>query len=318
MKKRWLQSAASAVLVLTLAFAGACSAHRGPAAARVGGDCPNADGLILHPTVQLAKFYEDIDYGCMWIVPYFHDIMAIYSLRHKQHLPEVKAYIDWVFAHLNAEDRWGISGTIFDYVICCDGTEIPTLQYDSADGYAGQFLMLLDEYHRRTRDTDYIVRHKKAIFDVAYVLLHLQDERDGLAIAMIGYPVKYTMDNSEGYGGLAAFCELARRVGWGSEIEDYTDARDEMKKGILSYLYDPERRNFRWALDNKNEPQASSWDKFYPDALSQIFPILYGVIASDSPLAKELWREYARRYKESDMESIEQKLLYRMTAEKME
>ena len=308
MKKRWLLSAVS--LLAAFSFVASCAIHRRPPTG-------SADGLIGHPTTQLAKHYEDLDYGCMLVVPYFLDIMGIYSLQRDRHVTEVKNFIDWSFARLNKGDRWGLTGTIFDYVICCDGTEISTLQYDSADGYAGQFLMLVREYYRRTGDAEYIRRHKKKLFEVAYVLVHLQDERDGLAIAMIGYPVKYTMDNSEGYGGLKAFCELAAEMGW-DDVEDYRDARDAMKSGILKSLYDPVRRNFRWAVGKNGKVHSSSWDKVYPDSLAQIFPLLYGIVEPESELGRHLWREFSKRYSKRDMQGIEQEILYRMVKDMME
>jgi len=290
--------------------------HRGPDVRPNDDRATSSDGLIAHPTFQLAKHFEDLEFNCLFVVPYFLHIMANYSLLHDRYQEEVKNYLDWVFAHLNQNDRWGLSGTIFDYVICGDGTEISTMQYDSADGYAGQLLMLMETYHRKTGDTAYIESHRDALKNVANVLMALRDEQDGLSIAMIGYPVKYTMDNAEGYGGLAAYCRLAEAMGWDG-VEPFAMARDAMKAGLLNELFDRKRQIFHWAIQD-GAIEKSRWDKFYPDALSQIFPVLYGVVEADSDLARRLWSEFASRYREADMEGTEQKLLYRMARDLMQ
>lgn len=303
------------VSLLAIVALTGCSVHRG-IVTQPTGDCPTADALIAHPAYQLAKNYQELDFTCILVVPYFLHVMANYSLLHDRHATEVKNYLDWVFAHLNETDRWGLSGTLFDYVLCCDGTEISTLQYDSADGYAGQLLILMEAYYRKTGDARYLNRHQRDLLRVANVIVALQDDDDGLSIAMIGYPVKYTMDNSESYAGLASYCRLAKELGWPG-YDDIAGARDAMKAGLLNHLYDSKRRIFHWAIDAEKQ-LPSQWDKFYPDALSQIFPLLYGLVEAESTLGRHLWKEFASRYREADMEGVEQKLLYRMTRAMMD
>lgn len=288
-----------------------------PATNNTGGCAPKdfSAGLHQHPTVQLARHYVDVDENCMFIVPYYLDIMAIHSLRQRRHLEEVRNFIDWTFDHLNDTDRWGLSGTVFDYVICHDGTEISTLQYDSADGYAGQFLMLIEEYYRRSKDVDRVRRHKEELFAIARVIIELQDEEDGLSIAMVGYPVKYLMDNSEACGGLSAFLKLADELDW-KNTGPIAEARDAMKNGILKHLYNSRERIFYWAIEDEKQ-QGSRWNKYYPDALAQIFPILYGVIDADSELARHLWKRFESRYGDVRHRDVEQRLLVHMTREKM-
>jgi len=295
------------------AGAGDLSGDRGVGRSHPGGEAKVSFGE--HPAVVLANKYIEVGESHYLIVPYYLYIMGIYSLKHGRHLEEVRHFIVWTFAHLNDSDRWGLSGSIYDYVLCADGTEVSTLQYDSADAYAGMFMILLRDYIAATGDTEFLLPYKDRIFDVAYVMLHLQDE-DGLDIAMATYPVKYLMDNSEAYAGLLAFVALARQMRW-SGVEDYAAAAIRMKQGVLDHLYDAERKNFYYAMQ-EGEKSPSDWNNFYPDALSQLFPIYYGIVEADSKLAQRLWREFRNRHLAKVEENIEQKLLVAMLSEKME
>jgi stage V sporulation protein SpoVS len=312
MKKRWLLVGASLLVAGALA---ACIRQTTRAT-----ECSPKDaavnGMIQHPTAQLARHYEDIDYGCLFVVPYFLDIMAIESLRQGKHREEVRNYLDWVFERLNESDRWGLTGTIFDYVICCDGSEISTKQYDSADGYAGQFLMAVEAYFRATNDRAYVNRHRKKLFEVAEVITHLQDPDDGLSIAMIGYPVKYAMDNAEAYGGLVAFVRLAKKMKW-SGWDTFELAASRMRQGLMIELFDQKKNVFSWAKAG-HDIEPARWNRFYPDALSQLFPILYGVVPADSEIARKLWKEFKRRYTVEDLEGVEQRILFGMARDMME
>lgn len=267
-----------------------------------------------HPAVALANKYLEVGESHYLIVPYYLYIMGIYSLKHGRHVEEVRKFILWTFAHLNDNDRWGLSGSIYDYVLCADGTEVSTLQYDSADSYAGMLMILLREYITATGDTELVLQHKDQIFDVAYIMIHLQDE-DGLDIAMPTYPVKYLMDNAEAYAGLKAFVSLGKQVGW-SGTEEYSDAAARMKQGVLDHLYDAERKNFYYAMQ-EGEKSASDWNNFYPDALAQIFPVYYGIVPADSKLARRLWQEFCDRHLSKVEDNIEQKLLVAMLSGKM-
>jgi hypothetical protein len=318
MRKIW-KSAAIVSAVLTAAFACASVAVK-PAAVPAASTAVLSAGqidtsaMMAHPTVRLAGLYVDVDPACMFVVPYYLDIMAIHSLANDADIEIVRDFILWSFGHLNYPDRWGLEGTLFDYVICADGTEHSTRQYDSADGYAGQFLMLLRDYWKKSGDRSLLESNRDRIFDVASVILELQQE-DGLSIAMESYPVEYLMDNGESYGGLVAFEEMARAMKW-KGAKRFTKARKRMGDGIRIDLYDSKRRIFYWAIEDQTR-QRSDWSRYYPDALAQLFPILYEAIEPDSDLAKEIWKEFSSRYDESGKD-IEQRLLIRMTRWKME
>jgi len=271
--------------------------------------------MMNHPAVALMAKYEDINEGCQTIIPYYLSIMGTHSMLKGKNKAKVKGFITWYLDHLNDEDRWGVQGSVYDYIVCCNGSELSSKQYDSADGYAGQFLILVDAYEKETGDKKTIKRYKDEIYMVADVIIELQDEKDGLDIAMPSYPVKYLMDNCEAYGGLESFCDLAGRMKW-DEIDDHILAKNKMKKGILNQLYDKKNEIFFWAYDEDGK-HGSSWMVYYPDSLAQIFPILYDVIETDSPLAGKIWKRFKANHNSRKIKSVEQRLLIDMLKAKL-
>ena len=45
-----------------------------------------------------------------------------------------------------------------------------------------------------------------------------------------------------------------------------------------------------------------SWDKFYPDAAAQLYPILWGVIPSDGLVAKRVYASFCRHWQWEQMD----------------
>jgi hypothetical protein len=270
-----------------------------------------------HPALKLMSLYKDeIKYEKV-IIPYMVNIIAIYELSGQRHIPEVKNYIEWYFNHLNYPDRYGLTGTIYDYEISMNGEEKSTCHYDSVDGYAGTFLYLLNYYQLRTGDKALIDDHWDKIMDIAYLIPHLQ-KQDGLTIALPEDKdnSKYLMDNCEAYAGMMAFKKLAKRTGRNKD-SFYADTAENIKKSVLKNLYNRGRGNFYWAIDDETR-HASDWSTLYPDALAQIFPIFFGLLDHDMKKKKRLWQEFNKRYGDQAKGfSLEQRMAYELTREKM-
>lgn len=270
-----------------------------------------------HPALTLMSLYADeIKYDKV-VIPYMVNIIAIYELSHKRHIKEVKNYIVWYFNHLNYPDQYGLTCTIYNYEVSVSGEETPTYEYDSVDGYAGTFLYLLNLYHLRTGDNVLINDYWDKIKDIAYLIPYLQ-KQDGLTIALPQDKddTKYLMDNCEAYAGMIAFQKLAKRTGWDQD-SFYTDTAENIRKGVLEILYNQERKNFYWAIDDETR-HVSDWSTFYPDALAQISPIFFGLLEHDRKKEKKLWQEFNKHYKDQAKSfALEQRMTYELTREKM-
>ena len=270
-----------------------------------------------HPALILMRLYaNEIKYEKV-VIPYIVNVIAIYELSSKRHYQEVKNYIEWYLNHLNYPDRYGLTCTIYNYEISISGEEKPTLEYDSVDGYAGTFLYLLDLYHLRTGEKTLINEHWDKIKAIAYLIPYLQ-RQNGLTVAMPqdNDHTKYLMDNCEAYAGMMAFHNLAKRIGRNDD-SFYANTAENIKKSILRIMYNGERKNFYWAIDNKTR-HASDWSVLYPDSLAQIFPIYFGLLDQDRKKKKMLWQEFNKHYKHKTKGfALEQRMFYELTQKKM-
>ena len=249
------------------------------------------------------------------INPYIVSIMALNDLEQNRRFKEVKEFISWYFSKLNYPDQHGLTGTIYDYV-AHDGLKHPTGQYDSVDGYAGMFLHLIYRYVLKTGDIELIEDNWSKIEDIVYLIPYLQAE-DGLTRALLTTQVKYLMDNGEAYGGITAYLELRKMMGK-EDSAYYREIRRNIKEGIFRQLYDREKKMFGWATVD-GIVSCSSWDRLYPDAYAQLFPIYFEILSDHLELRIQLWQAFVQNYADKTMDfPQEQLIIYELTKRKME
>lgn len=230
--------------------------------------------------------------GADLIIPYFAN-QAAWSLL-PEYPQEVKAHLEWYLGHLNRPDRWGLTGTVYDYRIEGD-REVSTGSYDSADAYAATFLTAVARYWQATGDTPFVQEHRAELDLVAGVIVALQD-RDGLAWARPGHWVKYLMDNAENFQGLRDYAWLLERLG-DEDAARYWAARAEaVRAGIRQFMYNPRRGEYYWALKMSGTRRLPNWRQWYPDAVAQLFPVLCGVESPDSDVSRTIYQRFASFY----------------------
>lgn len=242
--------------------------------------------------------------GTVRMNPYFADFAALSLLNQPElYADVVKDYMEWHFDHLNtaAEDPSGLDGTIFDYnytvkngVVTKEEWTTPTPSYDSTDSYAATFLMVVEKYARQTGDTAYVLSHAQDIQRVLSSLFATMD--NGLTYGQPKSKVKLLMDNCEVYGGLRAAASLYRDVLRDEEKGNRMDAAaDELVAAMEKDLWIGKYYAPGIYLDGSLYTPFS-WDKYYPSAAAQTFPIFHGVLDPDSDRAKMLYDEYCTRY----------------------
>jgi len=244
--------------------------------------------------------------GMVKVNPYFADFAALSLLNQAdKYAANVKAYMDWHFAHLNTatQDYNGVDGTIYDYnVTVKNGTVVKEEilyqgnknSYDSTDSYAATFLMVLQKYAEKTGDTAYIRAHATDIERVGNALFATMD--NGLTMAKPTSPVKLLMDNCEVYAGLRAAAALYRKV-----LEDTAtaDSLDVAAIDVVAHI-----ESYMWAGDHYHIGLTQmgmvyapfSWTEYYPSATAQLFPILHGVLDPASDRAQTLYTQFCNRY----------------------
>lgn len=245
----------------------------------------------MHPSHKIIDVFAPA-YAYRHVVPYEVNLYGIYMLRHRLNWQPAQDYILWYLDHLNASDKHGLSGSMYDFYLDDHGRLTFTGDYDSVDSYAATFLILLHEYYQRTGNRSLFLANRKKIEDVAYLLIFLKDH-DGLTRALPDRDSKYLMDNCEVYAGLKAYVALGRALGWPTQL--YSDAAGDVRRGVWTRLYDAPSGMFHWAVDDQTE-HVSHWSRFYPDAFAQLFPIIYGLLDPASPKARQIWATFCRQF----------------------
>jgi hypothetical protein len=268
-----------------------------------------------HPAQAIMQLYASELKSLNAVSPYIVSILALNELEHNRNLKEVRQFIHWYFSKLNYPDKHRLTGTIYDYVIE-NGQERPTGDYDSVDGYAGFFLHLLHRYAQRTGELELLRENWDKIEDIAFLLPFLQD-KDGLTWALSDSSAKYLMDNCEAYAGVSAYLALRNLLSKGKSTY-YLAVRDSIKRGLLEQLYEPKKRIFAWGIDTTGKNR-SDWNRFYPDAYAQLFPLYYGLLADNPKLRKHLWWEFTKRHAANASRfPVEQRIIYALTKKTME
>lgn len=252
--------------------------------------------------------------GILTMNPYFADFAALALLDNaEEYADEVKMYMDWHFAHLNTAktDYNGVDGTIYDYKITvADGKvveETTSRTYDSTDSYAATFLMVLDKYYSNTGDKEYVLSHSRDIERIANAMLSTL--HNGLTFAKSDYEVKYLMDNSEVYEGAVSAVTLFSEVicvndsSYDNTLDKCENAAEKIADAFESKLWNASENHYEVGLfrDGKTAFEFS-WDEFYPCATAQLFPIIHGVINTNTQRANTLYDSFCASF---DWQSFE-------------
>ena len=231
----------------------------------------------------------------------------------EKYADNVKAYMDWHFNHLNTakEDFNGLDGTIYDYIITMKDGKIESEvistpenadSYDTTDSYAATFLTVLDKYLSKTGDSAYIIDNAEDIKRITNVMFATL--QNGLTYAKHNHRVKYLMDNCEVYEGAVAAAKLFEVIVQSGKTE-YTDMRDDCKelmgtvqKNINTKLWNFVGGYYRPGITAyvSIPSKIFSWNIYYPQATSQLFPIICGVISPDTERARNLYEKFSATY----------------------
>lgn len=227
------------------------------------------------------------------ITPYFANFAALALTGSREMLSHVRKYLEWYFRHVNWPDRQRIKGaqlygTINDYFVTEDGLEIPTRDYDSADSYAATFLSLARRYFEVSGDREIFWQNRQRLKGICDVPVRLKG-RDGLTWAKPSYKVKYLMDNCEVFKGLKDAAVLWEKVFANQCLGKYYHRQaSEVQAAILKNLRKGEEFYKQKYLVFK---LPAKWNRWYPDVVCQLYPIIFEVLPSQSQLAKTLYEK---------------------------
>jgi hypothetical protein len=243
--------------------------------------------LIQPSGVVPTRPVPDEDGGGFRVMPYFSHLAMAALLQRPGHVEQVKTWLTWNMAHINRPDAQHMTGTVYDYTIK-DGVLEPTLDYDSVDSYAGTFVSLLLTYWQHGGDHAFVRKHHDDIATIANVMM-LSQADDHLSWAKPNYPVKYLMDNSELYRGLADAATLWQ-LAWPAETEaaaGWRTAAEQTRQALFTIMGNGDS----WVVDldqwGKKSPMVAT--RWYADVTSQMYPVIFGVIPTTDPRAVNAW-----------------------------
>ena len=268
-------------------------------------------------TLQLPNGAMPMTYsqnGELTVNPYFADFAALALLdKADLYADNVKMYMDWHFDHLNTadEDFNGLDGTIYDYKVTMKNGQIVEEKistpekadsYETTDSYAATFLTVVYKYFLKTQDSDYLVTNARDLERITNVMFATL--QNGLTYAKPNHLIKYLMDNCEVYEGFLASSRIFEELVLRGKTE-YTAMRD--KCGELSFTVRDNINTKLWNYVGNHYKTALiafvdlprkyfSWNIYYPQATSQLFPIICGVIDPSTDRAKHLYESFCNSF----------------------
>lgn len=275
-----------------------------------------------------ALAFRATENGTASINPYFSCITALALLEEGpdgiKYVDAVKRHFDWHFAHLNnaASDQHGVAGTIYNYSAeVLDGVvlkEITEQKYDSTDSYAALFLIALWESYNKTGDAEYLVERYPKITAVINAMISTIDS-EGLSFVKPDSSIKYLMDNAEVYQGLSSAINLLKKVflplyqkgtpehsGASELLASLQETKERQAESFAKLLWNGTEQRYEVGIDKEGKPLAfQGWTHFYPDAVAQLFPIIYKVIEPDSRQAQYLSQAFGEHFQWEKMEHFE-------------
>ncbi|HWC19827.1 MAG TPA: hypothetical protein VG498_22630, partial [Terriglobales bacterium] len=217
-------------------------------------------------------------YGSSAINPYYANLAAIGLTHDPNSYGTVQRWMQWYINHLNWPDKWGLYGTMYDYDYS-NGAETPRNTADSTDSYAATFLSLAWAFYQ-TGDpgAQSYIKTLSYQLDVIGGVLKQTQQSDGLTWAKPDYQIKYLMDNCEGYRGLRDLALLFQNAfGDSTKAAYYNAVAGQMLQGINSMWMNGSWAVYKTGSGSLSAPKMATW---YPDATSQVFPALEGVVAA--------------------------------------
>ncbi len=174
-------------------------------------------------------------------------------------------YIAWHMAHMDSE-----TGYINDY----NGTYsniIDSGDCDSTDSYGALFVIMVWRQFVLTQDVTKLAARWDAVKLAVTTMMSTRDAADNLTNAKPTYPIKYAMDNSEGWQGFLCAAQIARVLGNTTEYAQYLAMAQSTEAAIKNIMWSNlETGPWRYVVGKDNGGNLfGSWAAgYYPDGMA--------------------------------------------------
>jgi hypothetical protein len=239
------------------------------------------------------------------VVPYFSNLGVMGFTKNSSYYSNITNWMEWYWNRVSWPDKWGIYGSINDFDVSSTGAETPVPDVqgnhhpDATDSYAGTFLSLAYAYYQTGDGSaqSYIASiqppNSNRLDYVGKVIVHTkQSNGNNLTWARPDYNIEYLMDNCEAYRGLRDLANLYTAYGLTTQASFYNTHADQMLNGIQTALWNSATGDYYWYTTDSGNSGTVNWNVWYPDAVSQIFPIAFGVIQPTDQRAINIWNTF--------------------------
>ena len=249
------------------------------------------------------------------INPYFANLGTIGWTKDANHYGQVKNWMEWYWGHVSWPDQWGHYGSIDDFDVTYNGSsysesatpDSPSSHHpDSTDAYAGTFLSLAYAYYQ-TGDAN-AQAYIQSIVEPAppnsdrldyvgeIIIATKQSQGNNLTWARPDWNIEYLMDACEAYRGLRDLASLYTSLGLTSKASFYNTHADQMLNGIQTYLWNASANDYFRDTTDSGVSDSVNWTVWYPDAVSQLFPIAFGILSPSDPRAQALYSAFNQQW----------------------
>jgi len=239
--------------------------------------------------------------GSNMINPYRNNAAAMSLLQGtKPELAAVAGYLGWYFGHINEGSGYSsldLAGSIYDYIDDGLPSDKSAHNYDSADSYAATFLSLCLQYAKKGGDAEILDQNRQSLKSVVSAMEGLLDQWLTWDKPYF-WKVKYLMDNCEVHKGFKDAAVLFRTYLNDTAAADKYDLEARMiRDAIQGQLRKPDNSQYYWVKGWLRWPRAVNWKIWYPDSVSQIYPILFQVIYPYDPIAIRLFENLHEQHR---------------------
>jgi hypothetical protein len=193
--------------------------------------------------------------------------------------------VEWHASRMDAQ------GYVTDYRV--EGaTLVSTGDADATDAYAGLFLLAVEAAYRAAPDDVRLAARASAIRKAVDAIRSTQ-RPDGLTGAKPGWMVAYLMNEAEAFAGLDAGARLATVLGDDALTRDAARAARRIRQAVRD-LWNPRTESLDWAVHQNGARQETTWAQLYPDAVSQVWAVRYGLL--DGEHAETVLTQFLRAH----------------------
>ncbi len=180
--------------------------------------------------------------------------------------------VEWYAANMDA------NGFVTDFRVTPTGL-VSTGDQDATDAYSGMFLLALEAVQGAAPSSARLAALAPKV-RLAVDAIRATQRADGLTGAKPTWMVAYLMNEAEAYAGLLAGARLMTALGDRTTARNATAAAARIARAV-DKLWNPATRSYDWAVHPSGVHQATNWAQLYPDAVSQVWAVRYGLVRRD-------------------------------------